>query len=95
MQTVANGERVEVKQAAHEAVAARQRSWFVGAHGGGGLALEAFDGPYEVVPSPNEQTLPTASRRMTDNMTVSAIPYLSVSNQAGGRTITIGDVYNG
>lgn len=95
MQTIRSGDRVEIRQTMQGTVAARQYPWSVDAHGGAGLALEAFDGPYEVVPSPNEQTLPTARRRMTDDVTVNAIPYLSVSNPAGGRTITIGDVYHG
>lgn len=94
MFTMRSGDRVEIKQMMQGAASVRQQPWSVDAHGGG-VALEAFDGPYEVIPSANAQTLPTAKRRMTDDVTINAIPYLSVSNPSGGRTITIGDVDDG
>lgn len=94
MQAIRSSDLVEIMQMMPGAVAVRQQPWSVDAHSGG-VAIEAFDGPYEVIPSANAQTLPTAKRRMTDDVTINAIPYLSVSNPAGGRTITIGDVYHG
>lgn len=53
--------------------------------------IKAFTGQYEVVPKPDEATvLETANKKMTDNVTVTPIPYSEVSNEFGGNTITIG-----
>lgn len=53
--------------------------------------IEVFTGQYEVVPKPDEATiLETANKKMTDNVTVTPIPYSEVSNEYGGNTITIG-----
>ena len=50
---------------------------------------EPYDGPYEVTPKVSAQTLPTAKKFMRDDVSVRAIPYVDVSNPAGGNTIYI------
>ena len=48
-----------------------------------------YDGPYEVTPKVTAQTLQTAQKFMQEDVSVRAIPYFDVSNQAGGNTIYI------
>lgn len=50
---------------------------------------DLFDGPYIVVPSTVAQTLPTTGYRMAHDVDVTAIPYLTTTNEAGGYTATI------
>lgn len=50
---------------------------------------DLFDGPYIVVPSTVAQTLPTTGYRMAHDVDVTAIPYLTTTNEAGGTTATI------
>ena len=50
---------------------------------------EPYEGPYDVTPKVTAQTLPTAKKLMRDDVSVRAIPYFDVSNQAGGNTIYI------
>lgn len=50
---------------------------------------ESYTGDYEVMPKTTAQELETAQKLMTDNVTVSAIPYYEVSNDTG-TTVTIG-----
>lgn len=52
--------------------------------------IEAYDGPYVVTPAIDSQVLPTAQKRMTDNMTIKAIPYFQTSNPQMGETVYIG-----
>lgn len=52
---------------------------------------DIYEGLYEVTPKIDAQTIPTAKKFMTDDMTVKAIPYYNVSNIAGGNTIFIGN----
>lgn len=52
--------------------------------------IEAYDGPYVVTPAIDPQVLSTAQKRMTDNMTVKAIPYFQTSNPQMGETVYIG-----
>ena len=52
--------------------------------------IEAYDGPYVVTPAIDSQVLSTAQKRMTDNMTVKAIPYFQTSNPQMGETVYIG-----
>jgi len=52
--------------------------------------LPFYEGDYCVTPSVNEVVLPTKNKSMVDDVTVFQIPYSSVSNPAGGETITIG-----
>ena len=49
-----------------------------------------YDGEYEVTPSSEEQVLATAGCSLTDDITISSIPYYEVSNDYGGTTVTIG-----
>lgn len=51
--------------------------------------LPFYNGAYEVTPNPNEQILETAMHSMRSDVTVHAIPYHSVSNEAGGYTVSI------
>lgn len=52
--------------------------------------IEAYDGPYVVTPAIDSQVLSTAQKRMTENMTVKAIPYFQTSNPQMGETVYIG-----
>lgn len=50
----------------------------------GGVAdYPEYDGPYEVVPTVEAQTLETAYTLLTDDVTVTAVPYYQVSNVSG------------
>lgn len=53
------------------------------------LSGEPYDGPYEVTPKVTAQTLPTKKMLMREDVSIRAIPYFDVSNQAGGNTIYI------
>lgn len=56
---------------------------------GGGIP---YDGDYTIRPQPwTEIVLPTAAKRMRDDLTVLRIPFAQVSNEYGGLTATIGD----
>lgn len=52
--------------------------------------VEHYIGDYEVVPSPSSVVLPTEKKLMTSDVTVHAIPFFCVGNNAGGNTIYIG-----
>ena len=54
------------------------------------LGYVDYTGDYEVTPSTNKQSLYTRDKHMVDDVTVKAIPYFEVSNNSGGKTITIG-----
>lgn len=49
-----------------------------------------YIGSYDVIPKVTEQIVNTHDRHMTDDLTVKAIPYAEVTNQANGMTATIG-----
>lgn len=50
-----------------------------------------YDGEYEVVSKINsDETLDTAKKYLSRNIVVKAVPYAEVSNDSGGKTITIG-----
>ena len=53
------------------------------------VTAESYAGPYEVVPKTESQTLETADKLMTQDVTVQAIPFYRTSNQSGGYTATI------
>ena len=55
-----------------------------------GNRLPDYHGEYNVVPKVTSQVLLTKNKSMLDNVTVFQIPYHSVSNPAGGNTVTIG-----
>lgn len=52
--------------------------------------VETYTGAYEVTPAVVSQTMETAQKFMTDNVTVKAIPFFQVGNTSGGDTIYIG-----
>ena len=55
------------------------------------LTGEPYEGEYEVTPSTDEkQTLHTAQKLLTKDVTVHKIPYYEMDNEAGGITIYIG-----
>lgn len=62
----------------------------------GTLAKNAYDplpyeGEYEVVSKIDwDETLDTAKKYLSRNIVVKAIPYAEVSNEYGGKTVTIG-----
>lgn len=59
----------------------------------GGMPLpEKYDGSYELIPDFEEHRLPTRNKRMTNDVTMTAIPVHYVSNESGGTTVTIGRI---
>lgn len=50
----------------------------------------AYLGPYEITPTVDLQTILTAQKFMTQDMTINAIPFYNVGNTAGGSTVYIG-----
>lgn len=54
------------------------------------LAAKKYPGPYNVVPRKVEQTLNTADKLLTDDISVDAINYSEVDNLSGGKTVNIG-----
>lgn len=48
-----------------------------------------YEGPYEVTPTVDAQTLATKDKRMTDDLTVTAIPVYCTGNTSGGSTFYI------
>ena len=54
------------------------------------LAAKKYSGPYNVVPRKVDQTLDTADKFLTDDITVDAINYSAVDNVQGGLTVNIG-----
>lgn len=58
--------------------------------GGGGSVIPVYTGAYDVTPDPDVmQTLLTAGKQMTENVTVQKIPYYETSN-IDGTTVYIG-----
>lgn len=51
--------------------------------------IPVYDGPYEAVPKVEAQTIPTAKKLMTDDVTVHGVPFYEVSNDQGGNTVYI------
>ncbi len=51
---------------------------------------EVYSGEYDITPKIEPQVLSTSDKLMTQDMTVKAIPYYSVSNEHNGETIIIG-----
>ena len=49
-----------------------------------------YTGEYEITPKTTAQTLPTADKRLTEDITVLEIPFYEVSNAAGGNTFCVG-----
>lgn len=62
---------------------------------GGSVQVQGdpYDGPYEVTPLvASDVVLETRKKLMRDDVTVRKIPQYEVSNDAGGYTLTIGEV---
>lgn len=51
--------------------------------------VPVYDGPYEAIPKVEAQTLHTAKKLMTDDVTVHGVPFYEVSNDQGGNTVYI------
>ena len=51
--------------------------------------VPVYDGLYEAIPKVEAQTLPTAKKLMTDDVTVHGVPFYEVSNDQGGTTVYI------
>lgn len=51
--------------------------------------IPVYDGPYEAIPKVEAQTLQTAKKLMTDDVTVHGVPFYEVSNDQGGNTVYI------
>lgn len=54
------------------------------------LDIELYTGSYDITPKINAQTLNTANKYMTEDVSVRAIPFYSVDNVQKGQTIIIG-----
>lgn len=52
--------------------------------------FEDYIGDYQVTPKVESQSLQTKDKHMVDDVTINAIPYFDVSNEAGGNTVYIG-----
>lgn len=50
-----------------------------------------YEGEYVITPTVDGQTMATAQKVMRDDVTIKAIPYYDVSNNAGGSTVFIAD----
>lgn len=55
-----------------------------------GQALPTYEGPYEVEPRKEQQTLNTKEKAMKDNVVVNKIAYTETQNESGGMTAIIG-----
>lgn len=53
-----------------------------------------YTGPYEAIPSFENQILGTSNKLMTSDVEVEAIYVSSVTNPAGGNTVYIGGIIN-
>ena len=51
---------------------------------------KVYVGEYEVTPQVYAQTLKTTRRYLTKDINIKSIQYAEVSNQTGGKTVTIG-----
>ena len=58
--------------------------------GGGGSGDERYDGPYDVIPNFNLQTLLTKNKFMSQHVRVEKIPVYKADNLSGGYTVVIG-----
>ena len=48
-----------------------------------------YEGEYDVTPKVSEQTLPTAMKMLTEDVTIKSIPFFNVGNTSGGSTVYI------
>ncbi len=54
-----------------------------------GSNVTKYDGAYDVVPTVEGTSLPTASKYLEQDINIKAIPFYEVSNQFDGQTIFI------
>ena len=54
------------------------------------VGYKDYTGEYEITPKVIAQVAETADKHMVSDLIVKEIPYYEVSNQANGKTITIG-----
>ena len=52
--------------------------------------VEYYEGEYDVTPTVDAQSIPTAKKFMKDDVTVKEIPYFVTGNNSGGDTAYIG-----
>lgn len=84
-----HGQTVRVKDPRWRTSIVEPRRWSVSVVTSRGSKLPYYEGDYEVTPTPNEQELATANRSMHSDVLVHSIPYHSVTNEAGGYTVSI------
>lgn len=53
------------------------------------FSTKMYTGKYKVTPSVDGETLSTANKMMSDDVTVKPIPYAEVTNLSGGLTVNI------
>lgn len=51
---------------------------------------DVYDGPYEVTPKVESQTMHTAQKYMAENVRIKSIPFFETSNESDGKTVYIG-----
>lgn len=56
----------------------------------GDLDYPMYEGPYDATPTVDGLKLATKRRSMSKDVSIEPIPIGSVSNESGGRTVTIG-----
>lgn len=54
-------------------------------------SYDDYIGEYEITPTVDGTTIPTADKRMRKDVTINPIPFFDVSNESGGTTIYIGN----
>ena len=58
------------------------------------IPVYPYEGAYQVTPKVSENVvLPTNGKQMQQDVTVNKIPQFEVSNDAGGKTLIIGEEY--
>ena len=68
----------------------RQGVTILGVKGSAYLPMDAYEGPYTVTSSLQDQVLETKHKAMNDDVVVESIPVYRVTNESGGKTVTIG-----
>lgn len=57
-----------------------------------GGSIPSYTGDYEVTPTASGFTMPTQNKKMTDDVTVKAIPYYETSNPSGKTVYIAGQI---
>lgn len=53
------------------------------------VSRETYDGPYEITPKVESQTMATKGKVMREDLTVKEVPVYRVTNASGGTTVYI------